>query len=477
MIPSLKSAAAQKQLYYGAIALALLIWFVHLITLPVRISYDGLGYIDAADVLFSDRFPKDWPATRTPLYPLALKVSFWIFGRQPLAAVLVTAVAGLAGILLLGAIVRKMTGPVTAALAVAALSLFPTLIAFEHSVLTEAATFFFITAILYLLLLEARTHREAWWKTTGLVLALAAGFYCRANVLVLAPVAALLYLPSRWNKVEGWRGRSTALAQAALICAAPGVLSLFWSPYTDNSGLRDVTLKQGMLRQALLPPEHPIIRDQLQPYYTGIRESLYNGNFYSGLRWDYMTLLMGHIPARPLGRSVPGFFWDLVREHPDRYCRGLARTVIFFSGVNGAESDNRIGRAEVLTPGSKISAGPEPLRTRIREQFEQPPALSAVMVLLRRIAPLYDLWVIAAHLLLLASLALALWSRDLRLLSLSLVPLAYGASYAVLLVSLDRFVLPVYPIVLAISLITPVLARRTLLNRRNLRLMRSKPLE
>src|SRR5215472_7968259 len=70
--------------YHMAIGLAIAISFLHLISLPVAVSYDGFVYIDMADVLGSARFPQDWNIARTPLFPLYLKLSFWLFGRQPL---------------------------------------------------------------------------------------------------------------------------------------------------------------------------------------------------------------------------------------------------------------------------------------------------------------------------------------------------------------------------------------------------------
>jgi 4-amino-4-deoxy-L-arabinose transferase-like glycosyltransferase len=461
--------AAYRRLYCWAIAFALLFFFAHLVALPVRISYDGIGYVDLADVLFSGRFPQDWASNRTPLFPLALKVSFRMFGKQPAAAVLVTSTTALFGILLMGATVRRLVGELAAALTIVALSLFPTLVAYEHSVLTEAGTFFFVAALLYLLLSGGEKPRSAWYKTGGLVAVLAAGYYWRANVMVLAPVAAVLHLAGAWQQKAGQTDsgrRRRALAQAALILAGPVVLSWFWTPYSDQAGLRDVTLKQGMLRQALLPPEHPLVGDQATIYYAGIRESLYHGNFYSGMKWNYMTLVSEKVFDRPLGRSVPRFFLDLVVHYPGRYASGLGRTLVFFAGVNGVESDNRICRDEVLTPGAKISEGPEPLRSRVRSQFQQPPAPSVIMGALRGFAPVYDAWVIAASLITVACLPLALYLRDVRLLICCLLPLAYALSYAVLLVSLDRFVLPVYPIVLANSIIAPPLVWRALAARR-----------
>ena len=50
--------------------------------------------------------------------------------------------------------------------------------------------------------------------------------------------------------------------------------------------------------------------------------------------------------------------------------------------------------------------------------------------------------------------------RDRRLLAFCLPPIAFAASYAILLLSFDRFVLPVYPIVLVIGFVGPLSAWR-----------------
>jgi hypothetical protein len=460
-------------LYRYSLCFAFLIFVTHVVALPLRVPYDGLGYIDLADVLFSGRFPKNWYPSRTPLFPLSLKASFWLLGRQPHAAILVTSTAALAGILLLGAAVRRLAGESVASLAVILVSMFPVLIVYQHSVLTEAGTFFFIAMILYLLLWPGRGRNSSWCKAAGLAAVLGAGYYWRQNVMVLTPVAAFFHWCGARNasgshsSAQAAHGRAglASLSQAALIAVVPVLLSSFWNPYLDQKGLRDVTLKQGMLRQALLPPEHPYVGEYREAYFDAIRASLYEGNFYSGTRMELLASLSEKIYSRPMDRPVPAFFLDLVVHYPGRYLSGLGRTLIFFAGGNGAESDNRIGRDEVLSPGSKISGGPEPLRSRIEKDFQQRPAPAALLHLFRRIGPYYDCWLIVAHAITAVGVLLALLWRDLRLSICCGVPAVYTLGYAVLLVSLDRFVAPVYPIVIVNGFLVPLLAWRRLKER------------
>ena len=238
------------------------------------------------------------------------------------------------------------------------------LVAYEHSVLTEAGTFFFIAAIVFFLVVDIDSG-PSWYTVAGLVAALTAGHYWRPNVLVLMPVVALLHVLGGWSGNSGGaperrsNRRRAVWVQTAVLIAAPLALTSLWDPYLDLAAERDLTFRHGIFRQALLPPEHPIIVDQAPLYYAGIRESLHNGEFYSGLRAEYIAQLRDRIPTRPFGRSVPAFFLNLAIQYPDRYLSGLGRTLIFFSGIDGSESENRICREEVLTPGSKISEGPE----------------------------------------------------------------------------------------------------------------------
>src|SRR5215471_11770077 len=88
-------------IYRLAVAFVLLFWLAHVVLLPIEITYDGLGYIDLADVFGSSRFPADWNQTRTPLFPVSLKIAFALFGRHAITAILVPAGYGLGGLLLL----------------------------------------------------------------------------------------------------------------------------------------------------------------------------------------------------------------------------------------------------------------------------------------------------------------------------------------------------------------------------------------
>src|SRR5438067_5133650 len=99
-----------ERAYRLAVLFAIAFAFAHLISLPIGITYDGFQYLDGADILGSSRFPQDWYRNRTPLYSLTLKTSFFLFGRQPIAAILVSTAMGLGTVLLLGRVARLLAG-------------------------------------------------------------------------------------------------------------------------------------------------------------------------------------------------------------------------------------------------------------------------------------------------------------------------------------------------------------------------------
>jgi len=465
---------SETLIYRATIAFVLLVWTAHVVCLPIEITYDGLGYIDGADVLGSSRFPTDWYRNRVPLFPLSLKIAFWILGRTATTAIVVSSGYALAGILLLGATVKRLAGRLAGAAAMAMVSVSPTLITYGHCVLTETGSFFFISLTLYLLLW---TPERLGLRTAALALALGAGYYIRQNLLTLTPVIAVLHGLTGWPRWtvslrEFWQSRRISAGKPAFFAALhvlavaviPFALARPWTPYEFTSAsFRDTTLRQGMLHQALLPPDDSFALPFREDYNNAIRLSIYKGNFLSGMRYNFLTDMADKIWSRDAPKPIPQFFLDLVVHNPGRYLSGVGRTLIFFAGAEAAESDNRIFRDLVLSEsvrGSKISPGPEPLRTNIQRDFTQQAKPLAPIQLVRVLIPLYDPLQIAAGMVTVLGLAAALWLCDLRLLAFCLIPCAYALGYALFLASYDRYIVPVYPVLLANAILVPLAVYR-----------------
>jgi hypothetical protein len=465
------ASASSLKVYRCAQVFAGLFCLMHMISLPVAISYDGHIYIEMASVLGSSRFPADWNVARTPLFPLALKGAFWALGRQPLAVIGVSSVLGLSATLILGYIARRIAGEIVAALVMVVLALFPTFVAYQHFALTEAGTSFFLILLAAALLLPANRPWQLWMKTGLVVVTLVAGFYWRQALLQLAPVAGVLYVPGAWLYAQRlfpgkfiWgklsRGTAIILAQAILIGVIPYVAAKPWARYTNEPGMRDVTLRQGMLRQALLPPEDSYTGPIRDEYMAALRESLFRGNMYSGLRPDLLGKVSGEIYVRPMDTSVPAFYLNLIRRYPGRYAAGVGRTLILFSGVNGLVSENRNSREMVLSAtstGAKLGDGPTEIQGAIKADFQQITKASVVLRFLRALFPFYDVLIIIANIVTLAGLATGIARRDIRAIVLCGVPVVYMVFCALVLASIDRYAFPAYPMVLADSILVPVI--------------------
>jgi hypothetical protein len=155
---------------------------LHGISLPVLITWDGCLYVDLAYVIFSSRFPQEWDFLRTPLYPIALKAGFWLLGKQALAAIAVSTLAGFCGVWMLGAAVRRAGSADAAAAAVVAATLYPTLVGYEHSTLTEAGTFALLALYVNALLWQPAAA-ASYKKPLALAGVITLGYYWRPTLL------------------------------------------------------------------------------------------------------------------------------------------------------------------------------------------------------------------------------------------------------------------------------------------------------
>lgn len=456
-----------ERVYRFAVLFAIGFAFAHLISLPIGITYDGFQYLDGADVLGSSRFPADWYRNRTPLYSLALKASFLCFGKQPLAAMLVSTVMGLGTTLLLGRAARSLAGAWSGAAVVIVVSLFPTAVAYQHLILTETGTSFFIVSLIAVALQKPKTERAVWIQALLFSGVLAAGYYWRQLLLNLAPVAAALWLMRNWTFVrQGGLLRPRALGRMAiaalLILVAPVVISHLWDPFADRAGLAEITMRQGIIRQALLAPSDPVVGENNAAYIDAVRESVSEGNFFSGVRNDLFDPLLDRLfRDRPMGTGdTKRVFVSGIVHYPFRYLSGVARTTLLFIGAKATVNENRIFRAQILSPtwlGAKIGDGPPQVQDRIKQQFQQITTSSVGLRLLGRLCPLYDFLLLIANVVAIMVVPYALITRNYEDLALAAFPAAYLGLYAIILASIDRFAMPAYPATLAISIIVPVL--------------------
>ncbi len=240
-------------LWTASLCAVALFYVVHIAGLLILVTYDGRGYIGLAEVLGTSRFATEWDFLRGPLYPLVLKVSFWLFGLRPAAIVIPQAAAAFAGIWLIGDALRKLGRRLAAPIVVLLLGAFPTLVAFEHIVLTEAGSFFFLALLVRLVAAPARRPLvRAVWLTVALALA----YYYRASFIWLAPVAAAIFCLSALRPAH-WK---TLVPAATAVALGPFLLAWPWARNPEVSRRTGASvLLYGLAKQAVIPRNSPLL--------------------------------------------------------------------------------------------------------------------------------------------------------------------------------------------------------------------------
>lgn len=429
----------------------------HFLTVPLLVTYDGHGYLELADVLGSERFPAEWKALRTPLLPLSLKLSFAAFGRNALAAQLPSLLLGCVGCLLVASTVRQLAGRGAAAAALAVTALYPVLVAFQHAVLTETGTFAFLALAVRLAVWRPVTVRESWWKAGALALALGAGFYWRQSLLVLAPwLGALHWLACRRIRAVSGAGppRGVALLQALAVVAGCWLLVQPWTGVVDRNEVRILNanrLRTHTIRQAVLPAGDPRLAP-VEAQYRRASDETRRVGARDGIAWHRVEEISSGL-APPLEAGVgPKWFAGVVLQYPGRYLAAVARTLGVFAGL-GAREDELVAFTDLLvSPASRDSLmAPEPARLaeRNREQLSRAVEPDRLRALLRAAAPRYESLLLACCLAIPPLAAVAAWRRDERWLAVCATPVVYALAHAVILMSIRRFMLPVYPLALA----------------------------
>ncbi|MGD0014494.1 MAG: hypothetical protein ABSD56_08735 [Bryobacteraceae bacterium] len=426
-----------------------LIYLVHITGLPILITYDGHWYIELADVLGTGRFPAEWDFLRGPIYPGLLKLAFAVFGKQPLAVAALQGALGFAGIWLLGDALRRLGRPRAAAIAVLLLGAYPTLIAYEHAVLTEAASFFFV-ALLVNLLVVPRWRMFA--RALALAGALTLAYYHRSSFLFMAPVAGAVFslASARELKARGVRGFLCArrlAPYAALVTVLPFLLAYPWQRNPKVAArIRDSVI-YGLVRQAAIAPQDPILGTAAPDYRQAIARSLDRGRLpLSGLRDGREYAIAAAAASHP--ESGISVFSRCMLSQPARYLSGVVRNLLLLSGLGGWESDSAAFRTAILTAsGTIIMPGP-PGFPAIERQFARPVRLPALGRALNRAAPLYDVLVFLGFLATGILIALGLWRMDPTLLGFTLLPAAFLGLHVLVLTSQDRMAAPVWPLFL-----------------------------
>jgi hypothetical protein len=450
-----------NRIYRVGLALAVVICVAELVSLPVFITVDGYWYAKLAEVVGTPRFPSEWDYLRTPLFPVLLKVFFWLFGRQPLAVAALQTTLSFAGIWMLAATLRRIGRTLEAALVFPLLAAFPTLTTYEHSLLTEAGTFFFLSAILFV----ATSHFSSPARhIVAIIGVLGAAYYHRSSLLYMSPVIGLVY---GWRRLSAEGGTPVIRSpqwriagEALLIVSVPFLIAYPWESNPRVSERMGDVLLYGLAKQAVLPPQDPIWAKAQQSYAAALDQSLKDGQLpLSGVKDQLVYApLEGVHEYASSARSV---FVRAVISYPQRYIAGCLRTALLFAEVWPSESDNAVFRTWVLS-GTTVVAPQLPGFPPLAAEMTQQTKPSAFGRLLTWLVPTYD-WLVCAGLLATLTLVIVgILRRSPTLLAFGLIPTAFLLLNVFLLVSQDRIAAPAYPLVLVNLIALPgVLARKT----------------
>ncbi len=467
MVSTNPAGSVTIPLFRWAVYLVIGFYFCHLIALPVFITFDGHQYLNLADVVGSHRFPKDWPFTRTPLFPLLFKVSFKLVGRHPRAAWGVTCPRALAGVGVGGVYIRRTLGDWPAALSMILVSLFPPLLVYQHTILTEVGVFCFLAMLVGLLVWYPQSPDRRWLQVGALLVTLCAGYFFRQTLLPLAPVAAVLFAFGAWPTLPrpagtSWKPRAILLAQSFLIIGVPCLSAQAWQRFGNDKGFFNIVITQTMVQQALIPPDSPLLGTHAQEYQEAIAVSQSSRNLNSGLRWDLFFQIFPKL-APAINQDPLAVFLDCIRTHPGRYLAAAGRVALLFSGCQGLNSEVEYHQNMVLNPQNmglkNHMEGGFPNNERDFTQVAKP---SLVLRCLWHLKRPYKVLLILASAVSVLGLAIGLFWRAHTLFSLCAIPLAYLLPYILMLDSVDRYAVPAQAILVLNLVAVPMLGWRAI---------------
>jgi hypothetical protein len=470
--------------YRLALSILSIVTFIHLLSLPLVASYDGMEYIHLANLAFTHSFTSAWNYLRTPGFPSALKLAFFLGGEQPQAAMMITSLAGVAGVLLTGSIVRTVAGNTAGAITLLVLTFYPVLVCYEHMLLSETGIFFFL-ALLVWLLVRSRAQARPSGGSLPVLLACttALGYYWRPTIIYLSPVIALgylllVYLPSEnfhpyrefWSNIQ--KQPSRAVRGFAIIALGPLLLAYPWihlsNQHPTTAPLETIT--NGMYKQILVPPSDPVNAPLRTQYEAIIQQDTPKGRLpLDGLsivgegRYAFIKRLSAvYIQAGLL---------KLIAAHPGRYVAGVTRAFIHFLGVPHHVPDDENWQFshyvfQLWSPGQNFPHVPGWISDLKR--FEPKPYGGGAFIgrLFGVLNPLYIPFVLLSSLVSLWWFLASLRGGNATGLIMAGIPLAFLFLHSLTMMAAARYAFPVYPLMIANCVTLTSLAIRGWVNKR-----------
>jgi hypothetical protein len=452
--------------YRVAIIIAVSLTFAYALCFPLIVSYDGMEYTRLAYVLFSPDFASEWNFYRTPLFPLALRAAFFLGGEQPESALLVTTLFGLAGTLLIGAAVRRIATGTSGAMALLILTVYPVLIGYEHLLLSETGTFFFLALVLCLFTRFATSQNPRNWShVVGICLAVGIGYYWRPTIIYLSPVLAVLYAitgllapysaSGRLDVLNLFRGEElVTFFKTLVIGILPWLLAAPWMMEMAHRNIKpsDLVLPFGLYKQVVVPLSDPVLRDYVKQYQAVIDRNSRNGV----LPVDGVALGDSHeLSVRIASAFNKAGVIRLIGRYPLRYTSAVIRSMAFFLGWPSAirvdDENTNFARAALglWPPSDSLSSS---LGWDVANKKLTPGTYSGGAWLgstLTRVLPVYEWLLRSGSLAAIGLLCLGVIRRLPKILAVSSIPLSFLFLHALTALPADRYAFPVYPLLLA----------------------------
>ena len=450
---------------YAALGFSFVFHIWHLMVLPILMTWDGIDYISLSKLFKHADFFENWRYYRTFGYPLFLSASFGLFGHNPIAAQLPNMLYGFGGIALIWLALFRLGRPVAAALCTIVLTFYPVLVTFEHAVLTEMGSFFFLSASVFVLV---SAFRRWWIKPCVLAVLFTIAFYHRMTLIYIAPAAMLICIIQLWGR---WRSntiapqapyRTVRIAAVAFGSLAIPMLAAYpFNRQLYSTGVRsyaDNMTVYGLIKQVVIPPQDMPPGGNRDMYEKAIAGNTHGGRLdWGGLPQVYMLTIQN--PTNDPGLESPLYsFVRLVLKYPGRYLSGIFRSLIYFAGARSAEDEiGAFAGAVILnaSAGSRLSGVEHEEFEEARQLYSRPGSDSIVASGLGFCLKPYRLLLPLGFAISILGLGLALWRRDALLLSFCAMPLTLVAFHVLMLITIGRYVAPAYPLLLANLFIVP----------------------
>lgn len=434
--------------YYFSVTCLFSILLFFLQKLPNVLTFDSQLYIDLSSVIFSDEFPERWDFIRTPIYPILLKVAFLFFGKNSLAISFLNSTLLFLGTILLSRIILAKSNYFYTGIFILATSFCPLLVLYTHVGLTELGTFFFLSICSYFAYFY--THNIKQIFIFAIIVALA--YYYRPTIYYYI----LFYMPFIYLVKTNFFQKKYAFSAKALKYAFIFAVTLLifiypWKNETKKSGRVKDMYSISVAKQGILPSYDPLIKPIEAKYIDAENNSFDAGGLTcQGIKGTIIFMLGSHIKKYAARKNINNVLLYAIKKYPFRYIKSVACTMLSLTYLSPEDGQVRLFTQMVLDNKeghSIVLSGPENLKTDIKKHFqEKVDKLSTRSIfIIKQITYLYEQLIGSMFIFLPLVFIYSLLYREKIIFLLSGSILMLLALHSLILIPINRYMLPVYP--------------------------------